>query len=101
MNIWEKVNLKYNFKKKSAFNSKKWVSIINKRLKNNFKNINKIKYLDQFLASTPLPLIIINDSKQKIKIADFGSGSQELFFHLAKMKLNKKRIHIDSIEVDN
>ena len=63
MIIWKKVNLKYKFIKKSAFNSKKWVSIINKRLTNNFKNLRKTRYLDQFLASTPLPLIIINDNK--------------------------------------
>jgi len=100
MIIWKKINLKYKFKKKSAFNSKRWLSIINKRLKNNFKNLKNTNYLDQFLASTPLPLIIINDNKKKLKIADFGSGSQELFFQLSKMRLSKK-VDIDSVEVED
>ena len=99
MIIWKKINSNYNFKKKSAFNSKKWLSIINKILKNNFQSLDGNKYLDQFLASTPLPLMLINDKKKKIKILDFGSGSQELFFQITKMKINKK-IEIDSIEVE-
>lgn len=99
MIIWKKVNSKYIFKKKIAFNSSKWVSIIKKRLNNNFKNSNKKNYLNQFLASSPLPLMILNDNKKKINIVDFGSGSQELFFSLSQIKLNKK-INIDSIEVD-
>lgn len=98
MIIWEKVNSKYKFKKQTAFNSNKWVSIINKRLNNNFKNLNSKSYFNQFLASSPLPLVIINENKKKINIADFGSGSQEVFFLLAQMKLNKK-INIDSTEV--
>ena len=99
MIIWKKVNSKYKFKKKIAFNSNKWVSIINKRLNNNFKNLNSKNYLNQFLASSPLPLVIINENKKKINIADFGSGSQELFFHLSQMKLSKK-VSIDSTEVE-
>ena len=99
MIIWKKVNSNYIFKKKIAFNSSKWVSIINKRLNNNFKNLKTKNYLNQFLASSPLPLMIINQNKKKINIADFGSGSQELFFNLSQMKLNKK-VNIDSIEVD-
>ena len=99
MSIWKKVNSKYIFKKRTAFNSNKWVSIINKRLNNNFKNLYSKNYLNQFLASSPLPLVIINENKRKINIADFGSGSQEIFFLLAQMRLNKK-INIDSTEVE-
>jgi len=99
MIIWKKVNSKYIFKKQTAFNSNKWVSIINKRLNNNFKNLYSKNYLNQFLASSPLPLVIINENKKKINIADFGSGSQEIFFLLAQMRLNKK-INIDSTEVE-
>ena len=99
MIIWKKVNSKDIFKKRTAFNSNKWVSIINKRLNNNFLNLYSKNYLNQFLASSPLPLVIINENKKKINIADFGSGSQELFFHLAQMRL-KKKINIDSIEVE-
>ncbi len=99
MIILKKVNSKYIFKKQTAFNSNKWVSIINKRLNNNFKNLYSKNYLNQFLASSPLPLVIINENKKKINIADFGSGSQEIFFLLAQMRLNKK-INIDSTEVE-
>ena len=99
MSILKKVNSKYIFKKRTAFNSNKWVSIINKRLNNNFKNLYSKNYLNQFLASSPLPLVIINENKRKINIADFGSGSQEIFFLLAQMRLNKK-INIDSTEVE-
>ena len=38
------------------------------RIGNNFKNLKDTSYLDQFLASSPLPLIVINDNKKKLKI---------------------------------
>lgn len=100
MIIWEKV--KKDFIKKNAsneFNSKKWLSIISKRLKTNFKIIKNKKYLNQFIASSPLPIMLLNEKKNYIKIADFGSGSQEIFFQLSLM-LIKKKITIDSIEVE-
>tara|TARA_Y100000389_G_scaffold125116_1_gene122462 strand:- start:1108 stop:1848 length:741 start_codon:yes stop_codon:yes gene_type:complete len=100
MIIWKKV--KKDFIKKSnssEFNSAKWLSIISKRLKNNFNIIKNKKYLNQFIASSPLPLMLLNENKNNIKIADFGSGSQEIFFQLLSMDI-KKSINIDSIEVD-
>ncbi len=100
MIIWKKV--KKDFIKKDAsneFNSKKWLSIISKRLKTNFKIIKNKKYLSQFTASSPLPIMLLNERSKYIKIADFGSGSQEIFFQLSQM-LIKKQIIIDSIEVE-
>lgn len=100
MIIWKKV--KKDLIKKNAsneFNSKKWLSIISKRLKNNFKIIKTKKYLNQFIASSPLPIMLLNEKKNHVKIADFGSGSQEIFFQLSIMSI-KKKITIDSIEVE-
>ena len=62
MIIWKKV--KKDFIKKNAsneFNSKKWLSIISKRLKTNFKIIKNKKYLNQFIASSPLPIMLLNE----------------------------------------
>ena len=100
MIIWKKV--KKDFVKKSntnEFNSEKWLSIISKRLKTNFNIIKNKKYLNQFIASSPLPIMLLNENKKNIKIADFGSGSQEIFFQLSSMVI-KKNINIDSIEVE-
>ena len=100
MIIWKKV--KKDFVKKSntnEFNSEKWLSIISKRLKTNFNIIKNKKYLNQFIASSPLPIMLLNENKKNIKIADFGSGSQEIFFQLSSMVI-KKKINIDSIEVE-
>ena len=101
MIIWTKVKKDF-FKKDSSykFNSKKWLSIISKRLRSNFQNLKNNNYLNQFLASSPLPLMILNDSKSNINIADFGSGSQEIYFHLSLMN-TKKKITIDSVEVED
>lgn len=46
-----------------------------------------------------MPLIILGCNKKKIKIADYGSGDQELFFQLSNLKINNIKIFIDSIEV--
>ena len=100
MIIWKKV--KKDFIKKNAsneFNSKKWLSIISKRLKTNFKIIKNKKYLNQFIASSPLPIMLLNEKSNYVKITDFGSGSQEIFFQLSLMSI-KKKITIDSIEVE-
>jgi putative methyltransferase (TIGR04325 family) len=101
MAIWKKVNKNYfQGKSKNAFNSNKWLSIISSRLKKNFIAQRKNDYLDQYISSSPLSFLLINDSKKEIHIADFGSGSQEIFFLLSQINI-KKKIFIDSIEVDN
>lgn len=100
MIIWTKVKKDY-FKNKESneFNSKKWISIISKRIKKNFIIIKNRKFLDQFISSSLLPILILNEKKKKIKILDFGSGSQEIYFQLNLMNI-KKNITIDSIEVE-
>ena len=101
MIIWKKVKTDFvSTTEKSEFNSAKWLSIISKRLKTNFNIIKNKKYLNQFIASSPLPLMLLNESNNNIKIADFGSGSQEIYFQLLSMKI-KKVIDIDSIEVES
>jgi len=97
--MFKKVHKNY-FKNKdnNSFGSEKWLSIISSKLKANFNTLKKKNYFDEFITVSPLPLIILNDSKKKIEIADFGSGSQEIFFKLASMNLNNK-ITIDSIEL--
>ena len=100
MIIWKKVKKEFLKENNSnEFNSEKWLSIISRRLKANFKIIEDKKYLNQFIASSPLPIMLLNEKKNNIKIADFGSGSQEIFFQLLSMGI-KKNINIDSIEVE-
>ena len=91
MIIWKKVKKDF-IKKKSAnvFNSKKWLSIITKRFKLNFFALKNKDYLNQFLSSSPMPLMILNERSKNIKIADFGSGSQEIFFQLSLINFKKK-----------
>ncbi len=101
MIVWKKVKKDYfKGKDENAFDTKEWLSIISKRLKKNFKIKKNNDYLDQFIASSPLPILLINEKKKQIKIADFGGGSQEIFFLIARSKLNTKII-IDSVEVEN
>lgn len=97
--MFKKVNKDY-FKNKdnSSFSSDKWLSIISNRLNENFNTLEKKNYFDEFITTSPLPLMILSDEKKNIKIADFGSGSQEIYFKLASMNLNNK-ITIDSIEL--
>ena len=99
MIIWKKVKKDY-FKNKTfnEFNSKKWLTIISKRIGTNFKILKKKNFLNQFMASSPMPTMLISEKKNNLKILDYGSGSQEIFFQLSSMKI-KKMIIIDSIEV--
>ena len=99
MIIWKKVKKDY-FKNKTfnEFNSKKWLTIISERIGANFKILKKKKFLNQFMASSPMPTMLISERKNNLKILDYGSGSQEIFFQLSSMRI-KKMIIIDSIEV--
>ena len=100
MIIWKKVKKDY-FKDKTSneFNSKKWLTIISKRIRANFKILKEKNFLDQFMASSPLSIMLINERKNNLKILDYGSGSQEIFFQLSSMRINKM-ISIDSVEVN-
>ena len=101
MIIWKKVKKNY-FKNQNtnAHNSKKWLSIVSSRLKLNFLSLKNKDYLNEYLSSSPLPIMLVSENKNKVEIADFGSGSQEIFFQLSIMNLKKKKIKIDSIEVE-
>ena len=46
-----------------------------------------------------MPLILLGYNKKKIKIVDYGSGDQEIFFQLLNSKIKNIKIMIDSIEV--
>ena len=65
MIIWEKVKKEY-FKdyKSNQFDSKKWLLIISKRLKSNFNALKRNKSLDQFISSSPLSLMLLNEKKK-------------------------------------
>ena len=101
MNIWKKTNYK-NLKKKNityrAFNNLVWKKKILNKI-----NLNKIflkkNYSKFFLSSSPLPLILLGCNKKNIKIVDYGSGDQEIFFQLLNSKIKDVKIIIDSIEV--
>jgi hypothetical protein len=101
MIIWKKIKKTKIIKKQVSFNNKKWCSTILERVKNNFNNSNKNNFLESFIASSPLPLMVLTTKNKIIKIADFGSGSQELFFQFKQLEqLNyNNKILIDSIEV--
>lgn len=101
MNIWKKTNYK-NLKKRNithhVFNNLIW----RKKILNKI-NLNKIflkkNYSKFFLSSSPLPLMLLGYNKKKIKIVDYGSGDQEIFFQLLNSKIKDVKIIIDSIEV--
>ncbi len=101
MNIWKKTNYK-NLKKKNishhAFNNSVWEKKILDKINLN-KTFLKKNYSKFFLSSSPLPLILLGYKKKKIKIADYGSGDQEIFFQLLNSKIKDIKFSIDSIEV--
>lgn len=102
MIIWKKIKKPKIIKEQVSFNDKKWCSTILERVKNNLNNSNKNNFLDSFIASSPLPLMVLTTKNKIIKIADFGSGSQELFFQLKQLEQlnnNNNKILIDSIEL--
>ena len=101
MNIWKKTNYK-NLKKRNisyhAFNNLIWEKKILDKINLN-KTFLKKNYSKFFLSSSPLPLILLEFKKKKIKIADYGSGDQEIFFQLLNSKIKGVKFFIDSIEV--
>lgn len=56
--------------------------------------------MEYYISSSPIPWILLNEKKKKIRVLDFGSGFQEVFFQLINYKKNKDII-IDSIEKEN
>ena len=101
MNIWKKTNIKKikeNNIKSDSFNNKIWQKKISDKININLVNRKK-EYSKYFLTSSPLPLILLNFLKKNIRIADYGSGDQEILFQLLNHKIKNKKIIIDSIEV--
>ena len=101
MNIWKKTNIKkikQNNIKSDSFNNKIWEKKIFDNIKTNLINQKK-EYSQYFLTNSPLPLILLNFSKKNIRIADYGSGDQEILFQLLNHRIKNKKIIIDSIEV--
>lgn len=101
MSIWKKTSYK-NLKKKnithSPFNDLIWKKKILDKININ-KTFLKKNYSKFFLSSSPLPLILLEYNKRNIKIADYGSGDQEIFFQILNLKIKGFKIFIDSIEV--
>ena len=104
MNIWKKISIKKVDKKENiknfGFNSTIWLKKINKKISLNISHFKKKKYYDYYISSSPIPWILLNENKQNIKILDFGSGFQEVFFQLINLK-SKNKFIIDSIEEKN
>ena len=101
MNIWKKNNIKkikQNNIKSDSFNNEIWEKKISNKIKTNLVTQKK-KYSKYFLTSSPLPLILLSFSKKNVRIADYGSGDQEILFQLLNHKIKNKKIIIDSVEV--
>ena len=98
--IWKKVNFKEDFYKVNHHNNKKWILSLKKKIIENFKmskeNTIKTKY---FIASSPLPIFLLNLKKKKINILDFGSGDHEIFFQLKNNVYKDKKVNIYTKEI--
>lgn len=102
MNIWKKTSFKKVKKKKisyESFNNSIWKKIVLNKINSNKSQLKK-NYTNFFLSSSPLSLILFNFKKRNIKIADYGSGAQEILFQLINNNFKNKDITIDSIEVN-
>ena len=99
-NIWKKIEYKESLYIKNHHNSKKWIASLKEKIKENYKISNKqtinSKY---FIASSPLPIFLLNLKKKKINILDFGSGDHEIFFQLKNTIKKDKKINLYSKEV--
>ena len=99
-NIWKKINYKESLYKKSHHNSKKWLISLKRKIIENFK-ISKYKTINSkyFIASSPLPIFLLNLKKKRIDILDFGSGDHEIFFQLKNTVKKDKKVNIYTKEV--
>ena len=80
MNIWKKTNIKkikQNNIKSDSFNNKIWEKKILDKIKKNI--INQKKEYSKYFLTNSLFLILLNFQKN-IRIADYGSGDQEILF---------------------
>jgi|TARA_Y100000389_G_scaffold126223_1_gene123604 putative methyltransferase (TIGR04325 family) len=104
MNIWKKIkpkDIKNTFNNPNdSFNSNIWISKIKKKVSQNILLFKTKKFFEYYISSSPIPWILLNEKKRNIRILDFGSGFQEVFFQLINSK-NMNNIIIDSIEKEN
>ena len=99
-NIWKKIKFKESLYKKNHHNSKKWLISLKRKIIENFK-ISKYKTINSkyFIASSPLPIFLLNLKKKKIDILDLGSGDHEIFFQLQNTVKKDKKVNIYTKEV--
>ena len=99
-NIWKKINFKESLYKKNHHSSKKWLTSLKRKIIENFK-ISKEKTINSkyFIASSPLPIFLLNLKKKRIDILDFGSGDHEIFFQLKNTVKKDKKVNIYTKEV--
>lgn len=104
MNIWKKINPRdlknIDNQSNDGFNSDIWINKIKKKISKSIFLSKKKKFMEYYISSSPIPWILLNEKKKKIRILDFGSGFQEVFFQLINCKKNRDII-IDSIEKEN
>lgn len=99
-NIWKKIKFKESLYKKNHHNSKKWLISLKRKIIENFK-ISKEKTINSkyFIASSPLPIFLLNLKKKRIDILDVGSGDHEIFFQLKNTLKKNKKVNIYTKEV--
>ena len=73
---------------------------LKKKVSQNILLFKTKKFFEYYISSSPIPWILLNEKKRNIRILDFGSGFQEVFFQLINSK-NMNNIIIDSIEKEN
>ena len=99
-NIWKKINFKESLYRSNHHNSKKWITSLKRKIIENFK-ISKKETINSkyFIASSPLPIFLLNIKKKNINILDFGSGDHEIFFQLKNIFKKDKKINVYCKEV--
>ncbi len=65
-NIWTKIHFTESLYKRNHHNSKKWIISLKRKIIENFKMSNK-KMINSkyFIASSPLPIFLLNLKKKK------------------------------------
>ena len=98
--IWEKTSFNDKLYNNSHHNNDRWISHLKQNIINNFK-ISKKKTINTkyFVASSPLPIFLLNFQKKKINILDFGAGDQEIFFQLKNIIKKDKFVNLFVKEV--
>lgn len=98
--IWEKTSFNDKLYNNSHHNNDRWISHLKQNIIDNFK-ISKKKTINTkyFVASSPLPIFLLNFQKKNINILDFGAGDQEIFFQLKNIIKKDKFVNLFIKEV--